>query len=103
MRPTRTDPILFAQGKKRISQMRRHVQVGRPTQLQAKAIRIMLALALFAGLVVTATPARAAAITVTVTSDDNTVNGNCTLREAIIAANEDRVVDACPAGNGADT
>lgn len=31
--------------------------------------------------------------------DDNTVNGNCTLREAIRAANENVSVDACPAGN----
>lgn len=86
--------------------MRRHIQVGRPTQLHAKAIHLLLAAALFAGLAWTALPApvaRAAAITVTVTSDDNTVNGNCTLREAIIAANTDAALDACPAGNGADT
>ena len=58
--------------------MRRHVQVSRPTQLSAKAIHLLLAAALFAGLAWTALPApvaRAAAITVTVTSDDNTVNG----------------------------
>jgi hypothetical protein len=30
-------------------------------------------------------------------------NGNCTLTEAIQAANDDVPVDACPAGNGADT
>ena len=86
--------------------MQRHVQVSRLTQLYAKAIRLLLAAALFATLVLTATfvpVARAAAITVTVTSDDNTVNGNCTLREAIIAANTDAAVDACPAGNSADT
>ncbi len=47
--------------------------------------------------------ARAATITVDTTTDDLTVNGNCTLREAIIAANTDTAVDACPAGNGADT
>ncbi len=29
-------------------------------------------------------------------------NGNCTLNEAIQAANSDTVVDACPAGSGAD-
>lgn len=44
----------------------------------------------------------AAAITVTATTDDNTVNGNCTLREAIIAANTDAAVDGCAAGSGAD-
>jgi CSLREA domain-containing protein len=42
-------------------------------------------------------------ITVDTTVDDTTVNGNCTLREAIEAANLDSAVDACPAGNGKDT
>lgn len=34
--------------------------------------------------------------------DETTVNGRCSLREAILAANTDASVDACPAGNGAD-
>jgi CSLREA domain-containing protein len=42
-------------------------------------------------------------ITVTTTSDDSTVDGNCSLREALQAANTDHAVDTCPAGNGADT
>ncbi|MEJ2330883.1 MAG: CSLREA domain-containing protein [Gammaproteobacteria bacterium] len=42
-------------------------------------------------------------IAVDTTVDDITVNGNCTLREAIEAANSDSAVDACPAGNGKDT
>ena len=29
-------------------------------------------------------------------------DGNCSLRDAIQAANTDNVVDACPAGNGQD-
>lgn len=45
----------------------------------------------------------AAPIVVKTTADDTLVNGNCTLREAIIAANTDSPVDACPAGSGADT
>ena len=72
----------------------------------ARAVRLSLVAALISGVVFTlhAAPiARAATITVTVTSDDNIVNGNCTLREAIRAANTDTSVDACPAGNGADT
>ena len=40
---------------------------------------------------------------VDVFGDDNIDNGNCTLREAVIAANTDSAVDLCPAGNGADT
>jgi CSLREA domain-containing protein len=43
------------------------------------------------------------AIHVTTTADDLAVNGNCTLREAVVAANTDASVDACPAGAGADT
>jgi CSLREA domain-containing protein len=39
-----------------------------------------------------------ATITVTSTDDDLTVNGNCTLREAIQAANTKAAVDECPAG-----
>jgi uncharacterized repeat protein (TIGR01451 family)/CSLREA domain-containing protein len=44
---------------------------------------------------VPAVPARAATISVTTTLDDNALNGNCTLREAVIAANNDTDVDAC--------
>lgn len=36
-------------------------------------------------------------------SDETTVNGQCSLREAILAANTDTAVDACPAGYGHDT
>ena len=72
----------------------------------SKAVRLSLAAALIAGVVLVfhSTPiVRAATITVTTTTDDVAVNGNCTLREAIIAANLDHAEDACPAGNGADT
>ena len=41
-------------------------------------------------------------ITVTTVVDDRIPNGNCTLREAVIAANTDAPVDLCPAGSGAD-
>ncbi len=47
--------------------------------------------------------APATAIVVTTNADDSIVNGNCTLREAIQAANTDAAVDACAAGSGADT
>lgn len=42
-------------------------------------------------------------ITVNTLNDDVNTNGNCTFREALHAAEEDRAVDACPAGHGADT
>lgn len=40
----------------------------------------------------------AATITVTVSADDIIPNGNCTLREAILAANTNAAVDMCAAG-----
>ncbi|HXI55139.1 MAG TPA: right-handed parallel beta-helix repeat-containing protein [Polyangia bacterium] len=42
-----------------------------------------------------ATGGRAWAVAPTVTFDDNTTNGNCTLREAIRSVNEQRKIDAC--------
>ncbi len=52
-----------------------------------------------------ALPAGSAIIDVTSTADDlgDGPNGNCTLREAIVAANTDAAVDACTPGGGADT
>ncbi len=47
--------------------------------------------------------ASAAIITVTTTVDELNSDGDCSLREAIQAANTDSAVDACPAGSGADT
>lgn len=47
--------------------------------------------------------AHAAPITVNTAADEYNADGDCSLREAIIAANTDTAVDACPAGSGADT
>ena len=57
------------------------------------------------GVFITFTPARASSTTITVntTADELNTDGNCSLREAIRAANLDTAVDACLAGNGADT
>src|SRR5262245_5732495 len=46
--------------------------------------------------------ARAATITVDATGDSLATDGNCTLREAILAANGDTAVDTCAAGSGSD-
>ena len=54
------------------------------------------------GLLSAAQPAFAATIPVDTPEDDITVNGNCTLREAVQAANTDSAVDACVAGAGED-
>src|SRR3972149_4527826 len=49
-----------------------------------------------------AAPAWAVTILVSTTADDLAANGNCTLREAIEAAQTDLAVDACPAGSMVD-
>jgi len=50
------------------------------------------------------TPAHAAGITVNSLSDNTTVDGNCSLREAIRNANDNAATYGdCPAGSGADT
>lgn len=41
-------------------------------------------------------------INVTTTADELNTDGDCSLREAVAAANYDVTVDACPAGNGGD-
>ena len=46
--------------------------------------------------------AQAATITVTTPTDEVTVNGTCSLREAIRAANTDITIDGCTAGSGGD-
>lgn len=63
-----------------------------------------LALTIFSLLLLTfALRVEAAEILVSVTTDEVAVNGNCSLREAVIAANTDSAVDRCRAGAGADT
>jgi CSLREA domain-containing protein len=49
------------------------------------------------------TPVYAAGITVSTTNDELNNDGDCSLREAIQAANTLAAVDACTAGSGADT
>src|SRR5262245_3174895 len=61
--------------------------------------RVVTGLLLAAGLIGLA---YGATITVDSTADSQAVDGNCGLREAILAANGDSAVDACVAGAGAD-
>jgi RTX calcium-binding nonapeptide repeat (4 copies) len=68
-----------------------------------RMLRVLLVGALTVGIAVLApVPAGAATITPTVFVDDLTVNGNCTLREALVAANTNAPLDGCAAGSGAD-
>jgi CSLREA domain-containing protein len=66
-------------------------------------LRSALVLAAVAASVLPAVPARATVITVTTTDDEVNADGDCSLREAVIAANTNAVVDACTAGEGAAT
>lgn len=72
----------------------------------SKVLRVSLLLIFSAGVMLvsrSALIARATAIVVNTTTDELNTDGDCALREAIRAANLDQAVDACPAGNGADT
>ena len=56
-------------------------------------------LALFGGQLFVSATVAAGSIAVNSFADDMTDNGNCTLREAVEAANTNTAVDACPAGS----
>lgn len=68
----------------------------------AHMIRGML-IALMSVFVVLQQTEAATTITVTTTADELTKNGNCSLREAVHAANTNKKVDACPAGSKSST
>ncbi len=69
--------------------------------LSPLALAGILAVALL--LLAQAPATSAATITVTTTDDELNADGDCSLREAIQAANTDSAVDACSPGSGADT
>ncbi len=71
-----------------------HDETPRSTRFCAAALGLAITLA--------ATPATAATITVNTSDDEINGDGDCSLREAIRAANMDTAVDACPPGVGAD-
>ncbi len=62
---------------------------------------VFAALPILVALTLWSSPVRAQTITVTTTEDELNADGDCSLREAIVAANTDTAVDACDAG-GAD-
>ena len=71
-----------------------------------RSIVTVVALALLLGLFIghgAAAPMALATITVDTTDDELNNDGDCSLREAIQAANTDSAVDACQSGSGADT
>ena len=73
---------------------------------RANGLRLGVAAALLVGLPLSMAPApvaQAATLTVTTATDELNADGDCSLREAIRAANLDMRVDACLAGSGADS
>lgn len=91
MRPHQCLPMLFGEG----STMNTN---------QSTYLRLLLTTMLALGLIFSAPRvAWAATITVTTTDDELNADGDCSLREAVAAANNDTATDACPAGNGADS
>ena len=72
-------------------------------RIKQKTTLILAAVILLLGGWLLQSNVSAAAITVNTTADELNGDGDCSLREAIRAANLDQVVDGCPAGNGADT
>ena len=74
------------------------------TYILTRTVRSGLAvLVLLTMLLTGSTPARAAGLTVTTLDDELNADGDCSLREAITAANTDTAVDACTTGAGADS
>jgi len=65
-------------------------------------MRYLLLAVLATATVAAAQPAALAAITVTTADDELNTDGDCSLREALAAADADAAVDACAAGAGAD-
>ncbi len=72
------------------------------TQLRPPIV-LLLTLAALLALFAQGEPSYAATITVNTTADELNSDGDCSLREAIQAANTDAAVDVCTAGSGADT
>jgi CSLREA domain-containing protein len=80
---------------------------GSTLRLAYNAWPALLGLLLTAGVLgswgSTVPPVYAAAIAVTTTIDELNNDGDCSLREALTAANTNSARDACPAGSGLDT
>ena len=75
---------------------------GKPKRAVPLALAVALAVATLT-LAVVAGPAWAETITVNPTTDEDNTDGDCSLREAVIAANTDAPRDACTAGTERDT
>ena len=78
--------------------------MSRGSLIRSVSAPALAAVLLLGGAVVPPSPAIASStISVTTFADATAGDGRCSLREAVLAANLDRSVDACSAGRGADT
>lgn len=84
-----------------------HSQISKPliagVMIKRFVIAIFLAAVMTAGIWYAKSNVYAATITVSTLDDELNTDGDCSLREAVRAANLDQAVDACPAGSGTDT
>src|SRR5262245_14520066 len=91
--------VVSAEASRCAARRRAPVIQGGGTARRTRSRRAVAVVALVLG---SASGAQSTTITVNSTADSLAIDGNCTLREAIIAANTDTAVDACVAGSGAD-
>ena len=75
--------------------------VAVPARSHYRVRALGVALALCLSVLAPAAPAQAATMTVTTTDDELNADGDCSLREAVEAANTNTAVDTCPAGGAA--
>lgn len=76
---------------------------GRRSLLPGLSLVLAVSVAALLLLAALARPVFAADITVNTTTDEDNADGDCSLREAVIAANTNAPRDACAAGSGTDT
>lgn len=79
----------------------RAIHVRHPFEKPSALLMILLAAMALAWLA-TPRPLAAAGLTVTTTADEVAVNGECSLREAVIAANTNAPVDSCAPGSATE-
>jgi CSLREA domain-containing protein len=75
----------------------------RTSRIYSMLLNMTLVLSVLLGSALIVTPVYAAEITINTSNDELNNDGDCSLREAIQAANTNSQVDACGPGSGADT
>lgn len=99
LRPEPSTRVRAIAARRRPTLRARRAPSRRPSRTTPAAAVAALALAVLA---IGPGVAQAAMITVSTTTDEVNTDGDCSLREAVVAANTDAARDACTAGTGAD-